>query len=224
MSKKITKKSTQEVAPNVVAKEEAKNEILYLSKQMKVDPPGNKLTNATTKEDFEKLFKEYNEHFITLSNEVTQLEIINDTIVEYISEIQKAMADKLGESDTEDEFSDLDSESIDGDDDEDENSEDPGELQKNNKKQKKKTTNENESTEKEIKLVEKKSTKKTPVVKKEKTEVVEVKIKKTSVPKKTDTKEPESKTKKTGVVKKIEEPEVKVEDEVIETKKKKGKK
>ncbi len=100
MSKKTAKVSS--------VSEEPKKELTYLSSQLKIESPSSKLSSISTKEEFETLFQEYNKYFIMIGHEITNLDIINEELKNYISLIQKSFNDKFGEAESDGDFSGLD--------------------------------------------------------------------------------------------------------------------
>ena len=116
--------------------EEPKKELIYLSNQLKIESPSSKLSSISSKEEFETLFQEYNKYFIMIGHEITNLDIINEELKNYISLIQKSFNDKFGEPESDGDFSGLDDEDDDNESVASDNSSVPPEPEGGGKKKK----------------------------------------------------------------------------------------
>ena len=142
---------------NKTAQNEEKKDFVGLSSQLKIDSPKDKLSNITSKEEFEGLFAEYNKYFIQISHEVSALDLLDDELLTYITQIQKAYTEKFGEPPTEENFSeDSDSDLENGNDSNDDKEDNDDSYVSPTKNGNVKN---NETTEKEV--VPKKTNKKT---------------------------------------------------------------
>jgi len=72
-----------------------------------------KIDTLVSKEQFDEIFQDCNSKFMDILNETTELGIINDELLDYLSQIQKAYVEKFGEPvASEDIFTESDNDSV----------------------------------------------------------------------------------------------------------------
>ena len=95
MSKKASKTTTS-VAE--VEKKVSMNDT-PMSTFLSVEAPGQRLNQCKTKEDYDNLFKDYNQLFLTIKNEMTVLDKMSDKVIDYLNVVQQTYRKNIGVED-----------------------------------------------------------------------------------------------------------------------------